>query len=287
MASSISFSNYRYIYPGAERPALDIEALNISAGEFCCLVGPNAAGKSTLCRVLSGLIPHFFRGEIEGSVHVLGEDAQAKSVHELAGVVGYIMDDPFDQLTRATYSVYDEIAFGLQNVGMPVDEIRLRVSQVLEELQITDLADRLPTQLSGGQQQRVAIASIFARRPEILVMDEATSQLDPMGCAAIYTLVKHLKDTGKTVLMVESKLDHILKYADRILVMEAGQVVASGSPRQVLAEGHFERLNLGLPSYPALAKELSARGLVGDVLPIHLDEACQMIQEVLGGDHRD
>jgi energy-coupling factor transport system ATP-binding protein len=283
MAHPITFSKFSYSYPGARHPALQIEALEIKAGELCCLVGANGAGKSTFCRVLSGLVPHFFHGEIIGSSQVFGEETRVKSIHVLAGIVGYVMDDPFDQLTRSTYSVFDEIAFGLQNIGMPVEEIRQRVGEVMQELEISEMAERLPTQLSAGQQQRVAIAAIIARQPDILVMDEATGQLDRSGAASIYRLVKHFKDSGKTVILIEPKLDPVLEFTDRILVLEAGRLIADGAPREILTQGHFERLHLGLPSYPRLARALSKRGLTQDQAPIHLEEARQMVLEALHG----
>jgi energy-coupling factor transporter ATP-binding protein EcfA2 len=283
MANPVEIRGFKYCYPGVDRPALTLEELSIERGEFCCLVGVNGAGKSTLCRVLSGLIPHFYRGEMSGSVQIFGQETCLSSIDQLAGKVGYVMDDPFDQLTRATYSVYNEIAFGLQNVGMPVDQIRSRVRQVLEELDIAALAERLPTTLSGGEQQRVAIASIFARDPEVLVMDEATSQLDPQGTESIFQLVKHFKEMGKTVVMVEPKLDKMLQHADRILFIHEGQVVASGSLQVVLESGIFEQVGLGLPSYPALAKELMADSLYDGNLPVNITQATNMVQEVLNG----
>jgi energy-coupling factor transport system ATP-binding protein len=285
MAHPVIFSKFSYTYPGTEHPALQIEELEIDAGEFCCLVGPSGAGKSTFCRVLSGLIPHFFHGEMNGSSLVFGEETRTKSIYELAGIVGYVMDDPFDQLTRSTDTVFDEIAFGLQNIGMPADEILQRVGEVMKELEISDLAERVPTQLSGGQQQRVAIASIFARRPDVFVMDEATGQLDPLGAASIYELAKHFKELGKTVIMVEPRLDPVLKYVDRILVLEAGKLVANGTPREILMQGNFERLCLGLPSYSKLAKELAKRGWAQEQAPILLEEARKMVTEALHGSH--
>ena len=223
MLAAIRFSQFRFSYPGSQRPALEIEDLEIKAGEFCCLVGASGAGKSTLCRVLCGLIPHFYRGEIAGSSLVFGEETRQKSISDLAGSVGYVMDDPLDQLTRATSSVSAEVAFGLQNTGMPADEIRQRVADALAEMEISELADRAPTQLSTGQQQRVVLAGVFARQPEILVMDEATSQLDPQGAAAVYKLAKTFKERGKTVIVVEPKLDRVLEHVDRMLVLERGQ----------------------------------------------------------------
>jgi energy-coupling factor transporter ATP-binding protein EcfA2 len=200
-------------------------------------------------------------------------------------MVGYVMDDPFDQLTRATYTVYEEIAFGLQNIGVPAEEIHSNVQQVLEELNITELAERVPTTLSGGEQQRVAIASIFARRPDILIMDEATSQLDPQGTESIFQLVRHFREAGKTILMVEPKLDKILQHADRLIFLDKGKIIANGATQDVLNEGMFERIEMGLPSYPALAKTLEAAGLYQGRLPVKLEEAQGMVEEVLHGDH--
>jgi energy-coupling factor transporter ATP-binding protein EcfA2 len=285
MASPVEITALKYCYPGFEKPALTIAKLTIEPGEFCCLVGLNGAGKSTLCRVMAGLAPHFYHGELEGSVKIFGQETLESNISELAGKVGFVMDDPFDQLTRATYSVYDEIAFGLQNVGMPVELIRQRVAQVLEELNIAGLAERVPTTLSGGEQQRVAIASIFARDPQVLVMDEATSQLDPQGCESIFQLVRHFKDLGKTIIMVESKLDKVLQHADRLLFIHEGQIIMDDTPQQVLNVGIFERIGLGLPSYAALAKQLEADGLYRGELPVKIEEAAAMLQEVLHGDH--
>lgn len=286
MEVAIAIHGLAYTYPGLDRPAITIEHLEVRRGEFCCLLGLSGAGKSTLCRTITGLIPHFYHGQRAGSVQIYGQETALTTISDLAGVVGYVMDDPFDQLTRATYTVYDEIAFGLQNIGMPVAEIRRNVEQVLEELGIAGLAERVPTTLSGGEQQRVAIASIFARRPDILVMDEATSQLDPQGTEAIFQLVRHFRDLGKTILMVEPKLDKILRHADRLICLHEGRILADGPPQEVLNAGAFEQLGLGLPSYPALARGLQAEGLLSRKrLPVSLEEAQAMVAEVLHGAH--
>jgi energy-coupling factor transport system ATP-binding protein len=285
MVSPVEITSFKYCYPGFENPALSLENLRIEAGEFCCLVGLNGAGKSTLCRVLAGLIPHYYHGEMTGSVKILGQQTVESNISDLAGKVGFVMDDPFDQLTRATYSVFDELAFGLLNVGTPVDLTRLRVKQVLEELNITELADRVPTTLSGGEQQRVAIASVFSRDPHVLVMDEATSQLDPQGCEAIFQLASQFKKQGKTIVMVESKLDKIIQHADRILVLHKGQIIKDGSPQQVLSAGVLEEIGLGLPSYPALSKSLQEQGRYRGELPVKIEQAGSMLREVLHASH--
>jgi len=283
MVFPIRFSSFSFTYKSAERPALQIDELEIAAGEFCCIAGQNRAGKSTFCRVLSGIIPHFYHGELQGSAEILGVQTRAQRIHELAGIVGYVMDDPYAQLTRAACTVYDELAFGLQNIGMPAGDIHQRVYEVMQQMEISHLAERWPALLSSGEQQRVAMAAVFARQPDILVMDEASGQLDPLGAASVYEIARRYKDEGKTVLLVEPRLDSVLKYADKLIVLHEGRLVANGTPKDVLREGHLERLNLGLPSYPRLAKELAARSLVEDSIPIQLEEACRTVQEALHG----
>lgn len=283
MVFSVRFSSFSFTYKSAERPALQIEELELAAGEFCCIVGQTRAGKSTFCRALCGIIPHFYHGDLQGSVEILGVDTRAQRIHELAGIVGYVMDDPYAQLTRAAGTVYDELAFGLQNIGMPASEIHQRVDEAMQQMEISHLAERLPALLSTGEQQCVAMAAVFIRQPELLVMDEACGQLDPLGAASVYEIARRYRDEGKTVLMVEPRLDAVLKYADKLLILHEGRLVAHGTPRDVLREGHLERLNLGLPSYPRLAKELAARRLVEDTIPIQLEEACRTVQEALNG----
>jgi len=285
MVAAVSITDLVYTYPGHDKPDLNVDDLTIEGGEFCCIVGPNGAGKTTLCRVLAGLIPHFYQGQMAGSVKIHGQETTDTTISDLAGTVGLVMDDPFDQLTSATYSVRQEIAFGLQNIGMPAPEILETVEQVLEELDIVALADRIPTTLSGGEQQRVAIASTFARRPQVLVLDEATSQLDPQGCKDIFRLVEHFKAAGKTVIMVELNIDSILQHADRLIVIHNGQIVANGSLRHVLDQDILELIGVGLPSYPALAKSLRTKGLYRGALPASLQEAADMVDEVIHGHH--
>lgn len=286
MVSAIEIKDLIYAYPGSERPAMVLEELYLLEGEIYWLTGLNGAGKTTLCRLLAGLIPHFFRGHLSGSVSVLGQDISRLGLAEVSGLVGYIMDDPFDQLSRATYTVRDEIAFALQNVGLPPDEIQERVEETMQELDIASLADRLPTSLSGGEQQRVAIASIFARRPKVFVMDEATSQLDPQGCAAIFQLVSRFKAMGKTIFMVEPKPDKVSQYADQVLVLQQGHLIAQGPIRDVINSGVYEQAGLHLPSYASLARQLQGEGISTGDLPVSLDEARRIVERLSHAGHR-
>jgi energy-coupling factor transporter ATP-binding protein EcfA2 len=281
VTEAIHISSLKYSYPGTEHPALIIDELAIDQGEICWVAGLSGAGKTTLCRLLAGLIPHFYRGNLSGSVKIQGQECLHLSLSEVTGLVGFVMGDPFDQLTRATYTVRDEITFGLQNLGLPVGDISLRAKQVMQDLEITHLADRLPTSLSAGERQRVVIASIFARRPRVLVLDEATSQLDPLGAEAIFQLAIRLKSLGNTIVMVEPRPDKVSQIADRLVLLHQGKVLANGPVGEVINSGIFEQAGLHLPSYPDLASMLIASGVYAGKLPVSLSDACEMVGNIL------
>ena len=145
------------------------------------MVGPNGAGKSTLCYTIAGFVPHFFKGELTGAVLVDGSDLQSSTLNEWVLTVGLAFQNPFNQISGAKYTVFEELAFGLENIGIPRDEMIARVEESMKLTGISDLADRSPYSLSGGQQQRVALTSILVMQPKVLVLDEPTSQMDPVG----------------------------------------------------------------------------------------------------------
>ena len=281
MTEGIHIADLKYEYPGSRQPALLLDELDFGKAEICWIAGLGGAGKTTLCRLLAGLIPHFYRGKLSGSLQIQGQDARRLSLSEITGMIGFVMDDPFDQLTRATYSVRDEIAFGLQNLGLPRREITMKVEESMEELGITHLADRLPTSLSAGEQQRVVIASITARHPQVLVMDEATNQLDPQGAEAIFRLATYLRSAGNTIIMVEPRSDKISQIADRLVLLHQGKVLANGPVAKVLNTGVFENVGLRLPSYPELASVLITGGIYSGRLPVSLSEACEMVGKIV------
>lgn len=281
MTEAIQIANLKYEYPGARQPALLLDELTFGPAEICWMAGLSGAGKTTLCRLLAGLIPHFYRGKLSGRLQIQGQDARRLSLSEIAGMIGFIMDDPFDQLTRATYSVRDEVAFGLQNLGLTRQEITLKVEESIGALGINHLADRLPTSLSAGEQQRVVIASIIARQPRVLVMDEASSQLDPQGAEGLFELVIRLKSAGNTIIMVEPRSDKISQIADRLVLLHQGRVLANGPVSEVLNTGVFEAVGLRLPSYPELASVLISSGIYSGRLPVTLSEACKMVGEIV------
>jgi energy-coupling factor transporter ATP-binding protein EcfA2 len=280
VTQGIHIADLKYEYPGSRQPALLLDELDFGKAEICWIAGLGGAGKTTLCRLLAGLIPHFYRGKLSGSLQIQGQDARRFSLSEITGMIGFVMDDPFDQL-RGQRTACDEIAFGLQNLGLPRREITMKVEESMEELGITHLADRLPTSLSAGEQQRVVIASITARHPQVLVMDEATSQLDPQGAEAIFRLATYLRSAGNTIIMVEPRSDKISQIADRLVLLHQGKVLANGPVAKVLNTGVFENVGLRLPSYPELANVLIIGGVYSGRLPVSLSEACEMVGKIV------
>jgi len=231
----IEVESLSYTYPTGRRPALQALSLRIPEGQFCAVVGPNGAGKSTLCRALTGFVPHFFRGELRGAVRLAGTVISGLSPEALVGTVGFVFDDPFHQITGARFTVREEIAFGLENLGVERAEMQQRVERVLADSGLAELAERSPYELSGGQQQRVAIAAILAMEPRVLVLDEPTSQLDPAGSQQVLRALEQLTRTRKTtIVLVEHKLEWLASQVDRVLMLVEGRLVADGPAREVL-----------------------------------------------------
>src|SRR5512144_2411458 len=210
----VNLQNVSYKYPLTNSPALQNINLQVEEGEFVALVGPNGAGKSTLCYTLAGFVPHFFKGELTGKVEVMGKDLVASSLSEWVLNVGLAFQNPFNQISGAKYTVFEELAFGLENIGVPRGEMIQRVEDAMKLTGISDLADRSPYSLSGGQQQRVALTSILVMQPKVLVLDEPTSQMDPIGTREVFSVVRKLSESGMTVVMVEHKMEWIAESAD-------------------------------------------------------------------------
>lgn len=272
----IRFDNVSYTYPRTDVPALAGIDLTIPEGQMCAVVGANGAGKSTFCLTLAGFMPEFYRGQLDGRLTVEGEDVVEKSIAELSGTVGLVFSNPFNQITGARFTVHDEIGFGLENMGVPKDEIEERIAAVMEMTGLTDLADRSPYGLSGGQQQRLAIASVLVMEPQVLVLDEPTSQLDPIGSREVFAVLRELVQRGETtVVLAEHKLEWIAEFADRVLVLEAGRIVADGPPADILASPDLKSWGVEPTRYTQAAAAAREQGLVpGDrSLPVTLDQA--------------
>ncbi|MGA5709634.1 ABC transporter ATP-binding protein [Streptomyces cellulosae] len=232
----IRFENVSVTYDGAARPAVRDVDLEVPEGELVLLVGPSGVGKSTVLGAVSGLVPHFTGGTLHGRVTVAGRDTRTHKPRELADVVGTVGQDPLSHFVTDT--VEDELAYGMESLGLPPDVMRRRVEETLDLLGLADLRDRHISTLSGGQQQRVAIGSVLTPHPKVLVLDEPTSALDPAAAEEVLAVLQRLvHDLGTTVLMAEHRLERVVQYADQVVLLPGpGERPRMGSPAEVMAE---------------------------------------------------
>jgi energy-coupling factor transport system ATP-binding protein len=225
-------------------------------------MGLNGAGKTTLGLALNGIVPQSSIGHHEGRVTVEGLDAATTPVREMARLVGIVFDNPEFQMSRLTAA--EEVALGLENLGVPTDEMHVRVREALALVGLTGFEERSPLTLSGGQQQRLAIASVLAMRPRILFMDEPTSNLDPLGKEQVFALTRRLnRDEGLTVIVAEHEAEFLAAYADRIVVLAEGAIATVGTPAEVFGRADdLGKLGLRVPQATelALALDPSVRG---------------------------
>jgi energy-coupling factor transport system ATP-binding protein len=272
----INLKDVTYKYPLTESPALQQINVQVAQGEFVAVIGPNGAGKSTLCHTLAGFVPHFFKGELTGTVEVDGKDLSNSTLSDWVLNVGLAFQNPFNQISGAKYTVFEEIAFGLENIGIPRAEMKQRVEEAMSLTGIADLADRSPYSLSGGQQQRVALTSILVMQPKVLVLDEPTSQMDPVGTREVFGVVHALAERGMTVVMAEHKVEWIAQFADRVVALHEGQVLLDGKPAEVLSSDLLPEKGFGISRYTTTARRAKEQGLwKKDRLPVTLEEAVE------------
>ncbi len=265
----IEVEHLKYRYPGAKRLALDDISFTAEKGEFIGLVGENGAGKSSLSQALLGLIPQFYKGAYGGVVRIDGLEAAKTPVGTLCQKIGLVFQNPFNQLSGAKDSVFDEVGYGLQNLGIVPEEIRQRVETVLRQLGIWEFRDRNPFDLSGGQLQRVAIASVLAMQPELLILDEPTSQLDPAGSEEVFRIVEELTKTGITILMIEQKPEKLAAYCDRLLLMQDGKLLATGTPEEIFSRDDLAERHVEPPVYTSVARKYGLK-LANGCYPVTL-----------------
>lgn len=275
----IKIDNLTFRYSDTDKPALRDINLEIRDGEFVLLTGPSGGGKSSLCRCLNGLIPHFYGGEMTGKVEVDGLDVTKHSTKELATKVGMVFQDPENQLIAT--DVDREVAFGLENLGFPRELMARRVEEALDTVGIASLRHRAVTELSGGEKQRVAIASVLALYPDILVLDEPTSELDPKGAEEVLAMVERLNDElGITVILVEHRLDRVVQHIDRLIVLDDGRITADGTSQSILSDSRISRSGVGIPPIIKLAQGLRDKGISIDNTPLTVKEGRTALAEV-------
>jgi energy-coupling factor transport system ATP-binding protein len=278
----IEFKNVSYTYPLTNTPVIKNMSFTLERGGFYGLIGQNGSGKTTLCALIRGFAPAFFKGTLEGEVLVDGRPTVDYGPGELSLRIGYVFQNPFNQISGVKETVFEEVAFGLENFGVPPDEIESRVIEIMEMTGITSVAEKNPFALSGGQQQRLALASIIVLQPDILVIDEPTSQLDPEGTESVFGIIRRMKEEKKTIVLVEHKVDLIAEYADTVLVLNKGELLRMGPVREVLRDETLQDYGVQLPRIALLGNELLRRGAPLGEVPITEEEAVETLKKHTG-----
>ncbi len=278
----IKTENLVFAYEDSADEVLSNINLNIEKGSFTAVLGHNGSGKSTLAKMFNAiLLPS------GGKAYVNGIDtSDEKRVFDIRRSAGMVFQNPDNQMVAAV--VEDEVAFAPENLGVEPKEIRARVDECLKTVGMTKYAQSAPSKLSGGQKQRVAIASVLAMNPEILILDEPTAMLDPMGRKEVMRTVKRLnKEQGITVVLITHYMDEAAE-ADRVVVIDDGKIVTDGTPREVFSEVEkIKSLGLDVPQVTELAYKLRALGVNIPRDTITADEAFDALISVLGGEARD
>ena len=260
----IELNNISFQYPNNETDALQDVSLEINKGEWIAIIGPNGSGKSTLAKIMNGLLVPY-----AGQVRINGQLLNEETVWEARRAVGMVFQNPDNQFVGAT--VEDDIAFGLENNGIPREEMVTRINDALEKVRIENFRDHEPARLSGGQKQRVALASVIALRPDVVILDEATAMLDPLGRREVIAAIRELKkEFDLTVISITHDIDEA-SYADRIIVMNRGEIVKRDTPETIFALGEeLVAMGLDVPFAQKLKEALLQRGV--DVPESYLNE---------------
>jgi energy-coupling factor transport system ATP-binding protein len=277
--AKIELKNVTYKYPFTRDFALKDITYTFNPGKFYGIIGENGGGKTTLCNLIRGLIPHFYKGKLKGDAIVNGIDIRDWDLGELSAQIGYVFENPFTQISGIKPTVFEEVAMGLENLGVPKEEIIEKVMNVCKLLKIEELITNNPNELSGGQRQRVAFASIISMDTEMLIIDEPTSQLDPEGTEDVFEIIKTLKRSDKTILLVEHKIDMIAEYCDEIIVMKEGGIAFAGPTHEILGNAQIMEAGAMMPQVAIFGHEMQKAGKPLAVIPITLSEATAQVKK--------
>ncbi len=284
MSDIVRIENLSFRYARGTVPALDDISATVQAGEFIGITGPAGAGKTTLLSCINGVIPHYYAGELRGQVWADGVLVAASTLRELAGHIGSVFEDPDFQMVSIT--VEEEIAFGPENLRVPPEEIERRIQDALHKTGIAHLRERAISTLSGGQKQRVAIAAALAMQPRILLLDDPTSELDPMGTQEVIGSLRELnRQMGITILMVSQDMERLVENADRILVLTEGRLLLDGTPAEICRQADvLQRVGIRVPQVTEFALALLSRfnrAPADGKVPLTVEQAAAMLRELL------
>ncbi len=272
----IKFESFHYRYKGNEEYALNNINLKIDENKFILLCGETGSGKTTLIRCMNGLIPQFYAGYYKGVVEVNGQDTAEIPISSLSTEVGIVFQNPENQLI-AMNAEY-EIAFGLENLGIPPKEISRRIKESASLTGIEHILDKAPFELSGGEQQRVALASILVLQPKILILDEPTALLDPFMAKKIINLLKEIQLEKKiTIIISEHRLDLVLPLAEEMVLMKDGKVIEFGAREKVINGKNFLNLRLNKPVIYSIFSKLKNDNLFNQKIPTSIPEAVKLL----------
>lgn len=277
----ISVKNLGFVYQGGKSAALDGINIEIADGDFVGITGTSGAGKTTFTFALSGIIPQKIKGDFYGAVTVDGVDTAEHPAEDFARKVGQVFQDIDSQMVASV--VEDEILFGLENFGVPHEEIAKRVDRVLKDLGIEDLRDREIEGLSGGQKQKVSIASILALEPEVIVLDEPTGELDPESSREIFKILTDLnREKGITVIIVEQKIMLLCEYVKHMMVLDKGKIAFYGTPGDMAASiDTFKDLGINVPRVTELSAQLISEKIYDGEVTLTVDDAEKMVRRIL------
>lgn len=280
--SAISLKNVSYQYPLEKRQVIRNVSLEIEKGKVYGLIGANESGKTSLCNIIRGFIPELYKGKLTGEVMVEGKRITDYSMGELATIIGYAFQNPFTQISGVKETVYEEIAYGMENIGTPREKMITKVEELLKLFKLENLAEKNPYELSGGQKQRVALASMSALDPDIIIMDEPTSQLDPQSTEDVFEIIKLMKNSGKTIILIEHKIDLVAAYCDEILLMHEGSLVMHGPAGEVLTNPRVLEYGGQLPQVVLFFLKQMKEASAGTI-PLTVEQAYHFLTE--GGEN--
>ena len=278
---AISIQDLGWKYSGRKHFAIEHVNLEIEENTFTSVVGPNEHGKTTLVSCIKGLIPNSFHGVWRGKVEIFGQDVRQLSAQILASEIGFVFADPEAQFTSMT--VEEELVFGLENIGLPLNEVKGRLEWVTEITSIADLLDKPPYEISGGQKQRVAIASVLAMKPRIMILDEPTSMLDPLGKDFIFDILTNLKkEQNLTLIVVEHNIEEVAPLSDMMVLMYEGNIAKAASPAEFFENSEFLiEHGINPPEATAFIDQLKDHQIYRGPLPVHLEDAVQLTKELI------